>query len=139
MCCIAPVSSPSRFDELEAALAALLPAELEIIHHHENGVYIRELRIPAGTILTGKKHRHSCLNIVTGDISVYNDAGQVAQRITGHAVFSSPAGTRRVGFAHLPTIWETVHPTNETDLDKIEAEFIEPHVNPLLESGRALN
>lgn len=132
------VAIPSRFDQLEAAIANGAPHCMETVHHFSKSVYLRELRIPAGTLLTGKRHRHPCQNIVCGDITVYNDASGEERRITGHCVFESQAGTRRAGFAHAPTIWVTVHATEETDLDKIESEVIEPHVNVLIENRRAI-
>lgn len=132
------VISPSRFDQLEADIAEGPPHRMETVHHFSKGVYLRELRIPAGTLLTGKTHVHPCQNIVCGDITVYNDASGEERRITGHSVFESQAGTRRAGFAHAPTIWVTVHVTKETDLDKIESEVIEPHANPLLENRRLI-
>lgn len=97
--------------------------------------------MPAGTMLTGKIHKNACLNIVVGDITVFNEAEGSEQRIIGHACFESPPGTRRAGFTHRPTIWTTVHVTNETDLAKIEAEVIEEYRNSLLETvhGRALS
>jgi hypothetical protein len=36
-------------------------------------------------------------------------------------------GTRRVLLIVEDTIWTTFHPTQETDLAKIEADIIEPH------------
>ncbi len=135
MCVLAESPKASRFDELEAAIALLPKQEMQAVHHFDKGVTSRTLYIPAGTMLTGKKHRKSCLNIVAGDITVFNEAEGTEKRITGHAVFSSPAGTRRVGLAHAPTAWTTIHLTDETDEAKIEAEVIEPHHNPLLQEA----
>ena len=130
--------SPS-FDELEAAIASLPEAVLETVHHFSPGVYARELRIPAGVVLTGKKHRGPCLNFVVGDIGVFNNEGKEQRRITGYECFVSPAGTRRAGLAYGNTVWTTIHPTDETDLMKIENEVIEPHHNLLLAgTGRKL-
>ncbi len=135
------LATPSRFDELEAAIAELPQTDFETIHHFWPGGYGRELRLPAGAKLTGKVHSGQCLNIVCGDISVFNDVDGSVRRIVGHSTFISEPGTRRAGFAHRPTIWVCVHvnPTNETDLQKLEAMFIVPHQNPLLaDNGRAL-
>lgn len=130
-------SLPSKFDELEAAIASLPAVEPKVIHHFAPGVYAREMRILPGTMLTGKIHRTEHLNIVQGDITVFNEQDGSGRRITGYGCFVSKAGTRRAGFAHGVTSWITVHPTNETDLEKIEAEVIEPNENPLLEYRRA--
>ncbi len=128
------LTTPSRFDQLEAEIAKLPPVDAEVVHHFSKGVYARELRLPAGAALTGKTHKHACLNIVVGDITVWNVADGTQTRIIGHACFESPAGTHRAGLTHRPTIWTTVHVTEETDLAKIEAEVIEEYTNPLLQT-----
>jgi len=46
------------------------------------------------------------------------------KRVRAPFTVVSPAGTRRVAYAHEDTIWMTVHGTHETDLDKIEDHFI---------------
>jgi hypothetical protein len=122
----------TRFDELEAKIAELPQAEFETVGHFAPGVYARELRLPAGALLTGKIHKTEHLNIVCGDITVHNVEEGTTRRICGHEIFVSKPGTRRAGFTHRPTIWTTIHPTEETDVDKIEQLVIEPHVNPLL-------
>lgn len=128
----------TKFDQLEAAIATLPPPEMELVHHFSEGVYCRELRMPKGTILTGKIHKKECINIVLGDITVYNLEDQSQERIIGYRTFKSPAGTRRAGVANEHTIWTTIHPTEETDLNKIEEQVIEPYVNPLLNGGRQI-
>ena len=130
------VATPSRFDKLEAEIAKLPALQLEIVHHWAPGLYAREMRIPAGTALTGRIHKKECLNIVLGDITVYNDSTGVSKRITGYATFRSPAGTRRAGFAHQATVWTCFHVTDKTDLAEIEAEFIEHYENPLLMNSK---
>jgi hypothetical protein len=126
---LAPVSG---FDRLEAAISGLPPVELETVHHFAPHVYAREIRIPAGVMLTGKIHKTEHLNVVCGDITVFNEIEGTERRIIGHETFVSKPGTRRAGFAHRPTIWTVIHPTDETDLAKIEDEVIETHYNPLL-------
>lgn len=108
-----------------------LPQLPEDVHHHfAPGVYMRELRIPKGACLTGKIHRTAHLNIlVKGDISVLTEHGVV--RLIAPAVISSSPGIKRAGYAHEDTIWITVHPTHETDLQKLEAELIAPSFEAL--------
>lgn len=128
------LAKPSRFDELEAAIARMPQTEFEVVHYFLPGIYARELRLPAGSKLTGKVHSGECLNIVVGDILVANEEDGSVRRIVGHQTFISKPGTRRAGLANLPTIWTCIHsnPDNETDLKKLEEKFIAPHVNPLL-------
>ena len=94
-------------------------------HHFADGVYARELFIPAGTVLTGKMHRQRHLNfLIQGDITVWTEEGM--KRIQAPAVIPSEPGCKRVGYAHTDTRWVTVHGTHETDLARIESEVIEP-------------
>jgi hypothetical protein len=108
-----------------------LPALPEDVHHHfAPGVYMRELRIPKGAVLTGKIHRTAHLNILAkGDISVLTEHG--VKRLVAPCVIQSSAGIKRAGYAHEDTVWITVHPTTETNLDKLEAELIAPSFEAL--------
>ena len=129
---IAPTYDQIR--TLEAEIAKLPPAELVETHHFAHGVYGRELFIPAGTVLTGKIHRDSTLNVlIQGCIRVTSEDGTVKE-MEAPAVFVSPPGCKKVGFAITDTIWLNVHPTKLTDLAAIEAKFI-VHEEPLLEHG----
>ena len=107
----------ARIYRLEDEVASLPQVELEIEHEFSDGIYMRTMFIPAATVLTGAVHRFDCLNVVVGDISVVTEFG--SRRITAALPrrFSSPAGTKRAGYAHADTYWTTVHanPTNEQD------------------------
>lgn len=108
---------------LEEALKQLPPGYAPVTHHFCGGIYAREMLIPAGTMLTGKIHRYEHLNIMLyGDITVLTEGGM--KRLTGHNIIKSPAGMKRAGYAHADTVWITFHPTDETDLEKIEEQFI---------------
>lgn len=119
-------ANPS-YEQLRELERAMLeqgePAETAIEHHFANGVYGREMFMPAGTMLTGKIHRHSTLNVlIQGDITVSTPEG--IRRLQAPAVFVSAPGAKKVGFAHTDVRWLNVHPTKLTDLAAIEAKFI---------------
>ncbi len=108
---------------LEDAILRFKQEELQVNHHFSKGIYAREMIIPKGTILTGKIHKHEHLNIMTkGKIRVVTEEG--AKDVVAPAIIASPAGTKRAGVAIEDTIWITIHPTDERDLDKIEDQFI---------------
>lgn len=116
-------STRDKLARLASALRAGSPIDLPVFHHFSRGVYARELHIPKGTVLVGKIHKHTNLNIISrGDISVLTDDGIQRLGIGTHLV--SSAGVQRAGYAHEDTIWTTIHGTDETDLAKIEAKFI---------------
>jgi quercetin dioxygenase-like cupin family protein len=110
----------------EQAIAERLePVEIEPVHYFADGLYGREITIPAGTVLTGKIHRGEHLNfLMKGDITVWTEDGM--KRLQAPAVIVSKPGTKRVGFAHTDTVWVTVHASEETDLAALEATLIEP-------------
>lgn len=125
-------------DELEARMVKeLAPIDIQPVHHFAAGVYAREITIPAGTLLTGKIHRTQHLNVISkGCIDVWSE-GEPVRRITAPHMFVAEAGTRRVGYALEDTVWTTIHATQERDLEKLEAELIEAHINPLLTTPEA--
>lgn len=119
-------------DELEAAILSVPQLEIIPVHRFAAGIYAREITIPAGAIVTGKVHRTRHLNILSaGEITVWTE-GEGPRRLIAPFSFVAEPGSRRVGYAHADAVWTTIHATTETDLDKLEAELIEPHVNPYI-------
>lgn len=99
--------------------------ELTANHHFGPGVYVRELAIPADTVAIGKTHgKEHLLIIANGDVTIVTEEGR--QRVRGPAIMTSPAGVKRAVYTHEDTTFITIHPTDETDVDKIEAEVIIP-------------
>ena len=106
-------------NSLEIEMLKMPQLDLPIKHYFSPGLYARELFIPAGTLLTGKVHKFEHLNIMSqGDMSVLTENG--IKRVQAPFTIVSPAGTKRIAFAHTDTVWTTIHATEETDLDKIE-------------------
>lgn len=96
---------------------------LPLEHGFAPGVYARKLTIPAGTVLTGKIHKHAHWNVVLqGHIEIMTEQG--VRHIHAPAMFVSPPGTKRAGFAHTDTVWVTIHPTAETDIETIERDTV---------------
>lgn len=127
----------SKFDAAaQQVVDSLLVGDLAehsmtLTHHFAKGVYVRELFIPKGTVLVGKKHKHDCINIMlSGDITVYGEEGE--KRFDRPFVTVVPAGTQKAGVAHDDTIWLNVHPANTEDLKEIEKDVIEPTKNDAL-------
>ena len=110
-------------DHPERLLEDGRPIELETIHHFAPGLYARELRIPKGVLLTGKIHKTEHLNILAkGRIEISN-MGESREMIAPQ-IFVSPPGTKRAGYAHEDCVWITIHPTEETDIMKLEYDLV---------------
>ena len=112
------------------------PIELPLVHRFTDGIYVREIFMPKGTLLTSKIHktRHQFM-VLKGEVSVLDEQGNEV-RITAPHIGITEIGTRRVLFIHEDCIWATVHanPNNENEVE-IEARIIEPHDNELLSEG----
>lgn len=120
-------NKPTReaLQALEGEIRKLPAVDCPVTHYFADGIYGREMRIPAGTVLTGKVHRFSTLNLlIQGEITVTTPEGM--KRISAPAVFVSEPGTKKAGYAHTDVIWVNVHPTKLRDLASIEEKFIEP-------------
>lgn len=94
-----------------------------VTHHFCDGVYAREMFIPAGTVVVGKIHKRKNFNIMSrGKLTILTPDGLVTL-LAGHHVVSEP-GTKRVAYAHEDTIWTTILGTELTDPEEIETAFV---------------
>lgn len=129
---------------LEAALAKVPGAVfgdsdlMPLKHTFAPGVYVREIFIPKGTVLTGKIHRHAHPNfLMSGEVIVVTEH-EGRQHLKAPMSMISKAGTKRAIIALEDTIWITVHITNETDLKKIEDYVIAPTYGDLLPAAEPI-
>ncbi len=119
-----PVAARDALLAIQSVVAGLPPVALEIEHTFLPGVYARTVRIPAGTSMVGKIHKHPHISILSqGDVSTFSEQAG-SERFTGPRVITSPAGMKRAIHAHTDVVWTVIHLTNETDLEKIEREVV---------------
>ncbi len=94
-------------------------------HSFAPGVYVREIFIPAGTLIVGKIHKHEHPNfLMSGEVLVITEHGG-KEHFKAPLSMISPAGTKRFVYAISDAVWITVHENkdNDQDLKKIE-EFV---------------
>lgn len=122
--------APSR-EQITAVQDRLLAAGCDtkgppVEHFFGDGLYGRLMEIPPGYFLIGKTHRKSGITVqLYGDTEV-TSPGVEPRRIVGSQVWESPAGTKRMIYAHIPSLWIAIHATEETEMDAIEADLIVP-------------
>jgi hypothetical protein len=122
-CNLGELTERDKVFALEDMMREQTPLELKTEHFFSPGIYTRILHIPKGCLLTGKIHKEPILNImIKGDISVL--LGDEVKRIIAPFVIVSPAGSKKIGYAHEDTIWIGCHGTDEVDVCKIEDRFI---------------
>jgi hypothetical protein len=54
------VAPQGLMDEFECRLIDFPQTDCPVTHHFGPGVYIREVKIPAGSLVLGHKHQYSC-------------------------------------------------------------------------------
>ena len=144
----AHVAIPDR-DGIEAAHAIIAAApqiEIETHHFFADGIYARQIHVPAGAWVVGAIHGESHINILShGEASVATETG--SKRIRAPATFEAVAGRKVVGFAHTDVVWTTFHanPTDERDPETLfamltvseypDAQLVVPAMNGVLEGA----
>jgi len=109
---------------VQAMLSEVPQVECPVRHLFSKGIYTREIYMPADTFVIGKLHATEHPNIMLkGEVTVWT-AQDGAQRIKAPCVWISGAGVKKMLYTHSDTVWLTVHATDETDLERLEAELI---------------
>lgn len=125
------ISIRDRLNDLETEMRNQPQLNLITDHFFSPGIYTRVLHIPKGCLLTGKIHKEPILNImIKGEISVL--LGEEFKRIVAPYICISPAGSKKLGYAHEDTIWVGCHGTDDFDLAKIEKRFVAQDENEWL-------
>lgn len=95
-------------------------------HSFAEGLYVREIRVPAGHLVVTKtfKQTHATF-LMSGDVSILTEEG--VKDISGPFHFITNAGVKRVILCRTDVVWVTVHGNkdNEKDIDKIESFVID--------------
>ena len=113
----------SKIFAAEAYMREMPQVDIPVKNYFSQGVYAREITIPAGVCLTGEIHKFKQLNILSkGCMSVYTEDGII--KVEAPFTVVSPAGTKRIAYAHSECVWTTIHGTDETDIDIIRSKFI---------------
>lgn len=108
-----------------------IEAECPVTHRFSKGIYLREIFMPKGTRIIGKIHASEHFNVIlTGEVTVITAEG--VERIKAPHTFISKAGVQKIVVIHEDCKWQTLHVTDETDLEKIEEEVIAKDYDQLI-------
>lgn len=122
------VSHIHKLHKLEHLIATLPPVETVTEHLFGTGVYVREMVIPAGTVITGKLHKtRHIFALVKGECSISTPDGP--RLIAAPFVCVSDPGTKRAVLTKTECIFLNIHQTDERDVDKLESQLIEHEPN----------
>lgn len=111
---------------LQSAMAKMPQYTPETTHYFADGMYCRSVWRAAGVLVVGKVHkREHFYMVVEGSVALVQD-GVIHKIYDAPAIIVSAPGTKRAVLALSDSTCLTVHRTDKTNLDEIEAELIEP-------------
>lgn len=99
--------------------------ECPVTHAFAPDIYVREIFMPAGTVVIGHKHLTEHFNVILkGKCRII--IGDVVQELTAPCTFISAAGTQKVLNILEDCIWQTIHSNtdNERDIDTLESRYV---------------
>lgn len=117
------VDGYGNIEKIEKALEQYPTAQWTTKHHFSDGVYTRETFIPAGTCLTGYRHKQSTVSILaSGAITVLavdklGHATDYGVMVAPQVVVTKPE-MKKIGFAHEDTLF-----INSFNISEIPLEY----------------
>lgn len=121
---IAAATFAARISTIEAEFLKHPQADCPVVHRFGPGIYIRELSMPAGVMAIGHRQKCAHLNVfIKGRVIVVNEDGSKIELVAPMTFVGQPG--RKVGYVQEDVIWQNVYATDETDIEKLEAMFLE--------------
>jgi hypothetical protein len=111
-----------------------------LVHRFEQGLYIREIRIPAGVLLVGRVHRHGHVcQLLEGSLILVHREG-CREALTAPSEILTLPGYQMVLYTVTDVLAQTVHPnpTGERDIQRLEEDIFES-AESVKELGAALH
>ena len=95
----------------------------ELNHYRIQGVYARELKLKAGTILTGKIHNFESMGILSqGRMRILTSEG--AKIVEAPYVTVDKPGVKRLGVCETDCTFVSIHRTDAETIEDIEDELV---------------
>ena len=107
---------------------------MPVTHKLENGLYTREVFMPAGMLVVSFIHKQNHPSFfMEGEMSLLMDSGEV-KRVKAPMVVHTEAGTQRVAVIHEDTRWACVYRTDAKTIEEAEKEVYTMDFRELPES-----
>lgn len=124
-----------QFDE-DGDLSQLMLVD-NVTNHLVDGLYVRELLLPAGSFVLSRVHKKALVNIISkGHVIVIDSNGY--NEYHAPCTFTSKAGTQRIVYAPDETVWNTAHPTGVQSTDGIVDELTSDNYEDYLAIDRQI-
>src|SRR6185312_8360888 len=117
------LSHAEKLNELESHMLGLPQMECPVTHRFGPGLYMREVSLPAGTIVIGHHQNFEHLNILLkGRLTFFGEDGEQIEATAPMTFVGKPG--RKVAHVHEDSVFMNVYATEETDIEKLEAIYV---------------
>lgn len=121
---IAPAVCRDKVYRLEAELLKLPQVDCPVRNIFSDGMYAREMTIPAGTVITGAVHKTEHITVLSkGRVQLVRPEGM--QEYAAPCTFISPLGMKNAVYVLEEAVWTTFHPNpdNEKCIDVLVERY----------------
>lgn len=96
--------------------------ECPLEHTFSDGIYVRKILVPKGTLVTGRIHKHKHPNFLMSGKALVITEEKGREILEAPLTMLSEAGTKRGVYAITDLVWVTIHsnPTNTQDIEELE-------------------
>jgi quercetin dioxygenase-like cupin family protein len=134
---LAKVPNRQEIEQLQAEVAKMEQPVFDTEHYFSGGMYCRKLPRKAGTLIIGKVHKKEHFFMCAkGEIIAWTEKGM--RKLSAGDIIECKTGTKRVTLALTDAIGITVHVTDKTNIDEIEADLVEPDELSMYAPGNVL-
>jgi quercetin dioxygenase-like cupin family protein len=97
--------------------------DLQILHHFSDGVYAKQMALPAGHFALSHRHKYSHLSILAAGVAIVEVDGT-------ETIYAAPACIEvKAEAEHKITalqdvVWYCIHATDEKDVNKVDQVLI---------------
>ena len=113
-----------QIDGLHELLTGRFDINIGTNHHFSQGLYAKEMMIPANYIVGGHAHNYDHLSILAkGHVIVVADGERVEYKAP--ACINIKASVHHMIEALTDSVWFCIHATDEKDITKIDEVLIE--------------
>jgi hypothetical protein len=123
-----------RLDSLVDAVKSAPQIECPEKHYFGPNIYVKEVTLPAGSVIVGKYHRHEHLcNMVSGHMIVVDSEGNRTE-LVAPMTFMAKSG-RKIAYIIETVVFQNIYSTSETDIQKLEDMIVDNSKDMLLEGN----
>ena len=122
-----------KVEKLLAQVKQMPQVDCQTKHYFGPSIYIREVTMPAGSVVIGKPHRKEHMCVMLQGRMIIVDAEGNQKELVAPMTFVGGAG-RKVAYILETTVFQNILATDETDIEVLENMLVD-NTQPMLEGG----